>query len=114
MTVLGYRFPDPISSLLGTGYEKFRSPTGLNGLAKDSDERLDLLVVDATIPGTGQFRTFIEKAKLEYETICVWEVWNKDLRPILERYGFFPYHETDPDTDEPLEGYRWNGYDNRT
>ncbi len=111
MSVLGQIWTDRIGALLGTNYKRFKSPTGLNGLAKSSGDRLDILAVDATQPGTGQFRRFIKRAKQEYKTICIWEVWNKDLEGILGRYEFNPCDENDPDTHEHLTGYRWNADD---
>ncbi len=108
MNVLGETYPDPISRLLGTKLFRFRSPTGLNGLAKTvGDDRLDLVAVDASIPGIGQFRTFIKRAKQEYAIICIWEVWNPMLEEVLPRYGFQPHMGIDKDTGEPLNGYRW-------
>lgn len=108
MNVLGETYPDPLSQLLGTNLFRFRSPTGLNGLAKIvGEDRLDLVAVDALIPGTGQFRTFINRAKEEFSTLCIWEVWNPVLEEVLPRYGFHPHKDTDADTGEKLEGYRW-------
>ena len=108
MSLLGETMPDPFSKLLGTNLFRFRSPTGLNGLAKTvGEDRLDLVAVDASIPGTGQFRTFIKKAKQEYAVICIWEVWNPMLDEILPRYGFKPHAGVDEDTGESLSGYRW-------
>ena len=108
MSILGVLRPDPFSALLGTGFERFESPTGLHGLARTSGKRLDLLAVNATKPGSGQFRAFIAQAKREFETICVWEVWNPLLDLVLPRYGFRYYEEADARTGEPLAGYRYD------
>ena len=106
--VLGLTNPDPVGELLGTGYLRFQSPSGIDGLAKENGDRLDLLAVNALVPGIGQFRRFIQRCKREYETICIWEVWNPMLHEILQRYGFRAYSEKDRHTGERLEGYRYD------
>ncbi len=108
MSVLGATAPDPFGQILGTGYDRFKSPTGMNGLAKVSANRIDILALDATIPGTGQLRNFIDQCKREYETVCIWEVWNPWLHEVLRRYGFRALREADPDTGEELDGYRYD------
>lgn len=106
--VLGLTNPDPVGELLGTGYLRFQSPTGIDGLAKENGDRLDLLAINALIPGIGQFRRFIRRCKREYETICIWEVWNSWLPEVLQQYGFRAHSEKDRDTGERLEGYRYD------
>jgi|SRR3989304_3216074 len=106
--VLGQTNPDPLSEVLGTGYSRFQSPTGIDGLAKEEKDRLDLLAFNALVPGIGQFRRFIQRCKREYETICIWEIWNPMLHEVLQRYGFRAYSEKDRDTGELLEGYRYD------
>ena len=110
MGVLGITKPDLVSELLGTGFRRFYSSTGINGLAKMiGEDRLDILAVDATNPGTGQFRVFIEQAKKEFATIYLWEVWNPILAETLQRYGFQACTQVDKDTGEILNGYRHDG-----
>jgi hypothetical protein len=94
--------------MLGTGYCNFEADCGCCGLAKETDEgkTLQLLAVVATLPGTGQFRKFVELAKKNYTTICVWEIWNEDLTAALVRYGFVS-HSQDED-GEHLEGMKWS------
>lgn len=95
--------------MLGTGYEQFHSPTGMNGLAKVDGDRLDILALDASAPGTGQLRAFIDQCKREFETICIWEIWNPLLEEILRRYGFRAFKRAvDKDTDEEMDGYRYD------
>ena len=106
MAVLGLVTVDPIAAILGTPYQRFSSPFGIDGLAWSVPSRLDLLAVSATIPRTGQFRRFIRGAQAEYETICVWEVWNHDLAEALVRYGFQPAEEEQ--NGEILRGFRWD------
>lgn len=89
-STLGAIYLDLTSVLLGTGYDRFSSPTGIQGLAKQDGSRLDLLAIDASDPGKGQFREFMRQAKSEFEQIFIWEVWNPLLKEILVRYGFRP------------------------
>ena len=107
MRVLGQTESHWASAMLGTGYEQFHSPTGINGLAKVNGDRVDILALDARDPGTGQFRIFMDQCKREFETIYIWEVWNPTLRHVLARYGFLPVTEKDLDTEEELKGYRY-------
>lgn len=86
--ILGQTSPDPVGEMFGTGYQRFQRPDGLNGLAKESGSRLDVLAVVASKPGTGQFRTFIEEAKAAYGEVYVWEDWNPVVSAAMERYGF--------------------------
>jgi hypothetical protein len=107
LPLLGTVEPDQVGQILGTGYMRFASPIGLCGLAKWSDERLDLLAVDAHPPGQGQFRAFIAAAKQVYKTICVWEDWNPVVGEALARYSF--QRETEIQGDgEVLTGWRWD------
>ncbi len=107
--VLGSITPDPIGDMLGTGYQRFSSPCGICGLAKEQNEgaRLDLLAVDATKQGTGQFRAFIHACKEAYQTICVWEISIVFLEAALMRYGFKWIREV-CSTGEVLTGRRWD------
>lgn len=105
--LLGVVAPDQIGQILGTGYMRFQSPNGLGGLAKWTDERLDLLAVCALAEGRGQFRDFIAAAKLKYQTVCVWEDWNPIVGAALARYGF--KRETEVQGDgEIITGWRWD------
>lgn len=69
-------------------------------------DRIDILALDARDPGTGQFRTFMDQCKREYETICIWEAWNVVLREVLLRYGFRFCSEVQK--GESLKGYRYD------
>lgn len=105
--ILGVVCEDLAGTLLGTEYVRYRSPSGVHGLAKWNDSRLDLLAVFAKRPGTGQFRRFIGICKASFDTVCVWEVWNPILGPILSKYGFSPETEVQGD-GEILTGWRWD------
>lgn len=105
--LMGQFEPDPVGEMLGTWYMKFQSPTGIGGLAKWSDERLDLLAVHASFKGKGQFREFIRIAKHRFKTICVWEDMNPIMGPMLRRYGFSPETEIQG-WGEAVSGWRWD------
>jgi hypothetical protein len=80
--------PDQRRLILNTGYDWFETLHGVRGLACVSGDRLDILSVEASVPGCGQFRRFIASAKEAFSTIAVWEDWNPLIGEILERYGF--------------------------
>lgn len=105
--LLGEVSPDPVGQILGAKYSRFSSPYGVDGLGFWTQDRLNLLAVHARAPGRGQFHRFIADAKCQWKTICVWEVWNEFLGPVLERYGFTPEIEIQPD-GEVLKGFRWD------
>jgi hypothetical protein len=106
MTVLGKLTVDPVGEALGTGFGRFVSPLGVDGLVKVRSPRLDILFVGTSQPGTGQFRRFIAQAKTEFDIICIWEIWNDQLKTVLPRYGFLP--ATDFQDGEQLTGFRWD------
>ena len=103
--ILGQIEPDKVSEILGTGFSRFTSPTGCHGLFKERNSELVILAVAATIPGTGQFRAFIEQAKTQYPSIAILDVLNDWLGPVLTRYGFVRSEEFDD--GELVEVYRW-------
>lgn len=95
MSALGTISPDPVGVMLGSNMKRFTSPTGLEGLARDNGDRLDVLAVINPTKMTGCFRAFISQAKLEYKTICVLAVDNHIVRSALLRYGFVADVEID-------------------
>ena len=98
--------PDPIGVLLGTGYNRFETADGVNGLAKITGDRLDVLAVVASRPSEGQFRRFIAAAKSAFKIVAVWEDWNPIISGALKRYGFHP--ATCAETDgEGNHGWQW-------
>lgn len=107
MTVLGHTTEDPISVALETGYRRFYSPFGVEGLARVQGPKLEILAIAATLPHQGLFRAFITKAKEEFQIICIWEVWNEFLPAVLVRYGFHPITQLDPVTCEITSGFKW-------
>lgn len=105
--LLGTAEPDPIGAILGIGYWRFQSPNGIGGLAKWTDDRLDLLAIHAFVEGRGEFRQFVADAKSHFKTICVWEDWNPIIGQALERYGFMRETEIQGD-GEIIKGWRWD------
>ena len=105
--LLGVVEPDPIGIMLGTGYNRFESPIGLAGLAKWTDERLDLLAVHTRQKRKGHFRDFIARAKTVWQTICVWHDDNPLVGEALARYGFSRETEIQGD-GEMVTGWRWD------
>lgn len=104
--LLGDVRPDPVGEILGTGYWQFISPVGCMGLAKWTDDRLDILAISAMNAGTGQFREFIRQAKEQFRTISVWIIGNVTLEAALLRYGFTRTSYTEPD-GEHITGMQW-------
>lgn len=101
---------DRYAMIAKTGYWKFVSRAGIDGLMKWKDGRLDLLAIFTANPGTGQFREFIKEAKLISSTIFVWHIFNPTLGKILFRYGFKPVVETFKiqDREDVAKGVRWD------
>jgi hypothetical protein len=104
---LGELKPHPVGVVLGTGYNYFAAACGIDGLAKIEGDTLNILAVYARKQGSGQFREFIRLAKLEFKTVCIWEVFNPWLDDCLKRYGFKPAF-TIAAHDEILQGWRWD------
>lgn len=107
MNALGKVTPDPAGTILGTGFKRFYSRSGIDGLARENGDRLDILAVVANKPGKGQFRSFIATCQKQYRTVCVWGIFNPLLEEILGRYGFTPETEIDQ-WGMPLVGMRWD------
>jgi hypothetical protein len=62
--------------MLGTRMDRFISPTGIEGLARATGDRLDVLAVINPTSERGRFRAFMAAAKIEYKTICVMAIEN--------------------------------------
>lgn len=105
---LGPTEPDPVGVILGTGYHRFKSPSGIAGLAKWGGGRIDILAVVSRSKGSGQFREFIRQCKAQAPIVCVWFDNNPLVGRALERYGFHPCEETDDAHGERLIGWRWD------
>ena len=111
--LLGAVTPDPVGMMLGTGYMRFASPLGVDGLVRtNSTKKLELLAVVSTEEGKGNFRRFIAACKERYACICVWEDWNPLLAPMLERYGFKPARQMEWD-GEWVSGWQWDAPNDR-
>ncbi len=104
---LGTLTPDPFGVMLGTGYSRFNSPLGIEGLAKESNGRVDILAVVAPEEGKGHLAMFLAHCMTVYDTICIWEDWNPILGPMLARRGFVRISELDK-FKEKITGWRWD------
>ena len=101
---------DQIGIMLGFGekaYRRFTTKEGVGGLAKWKDGRLDILAIHTDDEGKGHLRDFIARSKQEFDTICIWEIWNANLAAALKRYGFEDETEIQGD-GETLTGMRWD------
>jgi hypothetical protein len=95
-----------VGEMTHTGYNNYCHESGVHGLYRERGDTLDLLVVHAQQPGTGQFRAFIAACKAVYPVICVWQIWNDNLPAILARYGFIPARNIERD-GEHVSGMCW-------
>ena len=99
--------PDSLGELLGTGYMRFETRIGIQGLARMDNERgLDILAVVSKRPGEGQFRQFIAAAQQAFDRVAVWVDFNPILGKALRRYGFVRAQRTEPD-GEVCQGWQW-------
>lgn len=109
MNSLGTTSPDPVGEILQTGFRRFQSPFGIDGLYRAANGRLDLLAVATDVKGTGRFRNFITAIKSERTHVRVLHVANKNLADALARYGFVPFEdvETINGDVEFITGMEW-------
>ncbi len=109
--ILGRMVADPFSHALGIGYFEFASPSGISGLARESDDgrKIDILAVTALIERAGCFRSFMNECKDHYQVICIWQITNIWLPEVLKRYGFEPHEDFEkvPGGVERVSGMRW-------
>lgn len=61
--------------------------------------RIDILAVHSLVEGRGMFRDFIQKLKVEFQYIRIYEIWNPILETILKNYAFRPFQDV-----ESIEG----------
>lgn len=110
MSVLGRTWTDPIEAILKTGFQNFENKKiGMRGLAKENGARIDILAVVSTRKSrSGVFRKFIEACQAEYETVCVWVVFNPVVADALKRYGFTEVLMSGIDS---VPGWRWGRAD---
>lgn len=97
--------PDPVGEILGTGYWRFVTPFGIDGLAKWTHDRIDVLAVGAYRPGRGAFRTFIEQVKKHFDSVYLWHIMNPLMHGILTGYGFTEAEQVEG--GEKMKGYKW-------
>jgi len=106
-TLFSAWIPDPLSELLKTGYRRFETRIGIQGLARMDNERgLDILAVVSSRPGEGKFRQFIATAQQSFDRVAVWVDFNPLVGKALRRYGFVRAQCTEPD-GEVCQGWQW-------
>lgn len=98
--------PDPLGVLLGTGYWRFTTPFGSDGLAKWEGDRLDVLAIGSRRDGEGMFRTFIEQSKKHFRIVFVWHDMNPIVTEAMKRWGFVRCLEIASD-GEKMHGWKW-------
>lgn len=77
-----------LTSQAATDFRAFESPYGIHGLCLNDPDELVLVAVVSHEPGRGNFRRFIEAAKVEFASVRVIEVWNDHLARWLRSNGF--------------------------
>ena len=82
--------PDPLNEILGTGYDRYTSITGICGVGKIEGNTFNILACHTYTPGQGQFRSFITMCKNWFNTLRVEAIMEPELPAILIRYGFTP------------------------
>lgn len=100
-----YAEPDPIGILLGTGYWRFTTPFGSDGLAKWEGSRLDVLAIGSKHKGEGSFRLFVEQAKKHFREVYFWHDMNPLIGEALKRYGFAQTSQIE--NGEKMDGWKW-------
>jgi hypothetical protein len=99
--------PDPFDSHFQTCFCRFTSPLGLNGLARATDDALDILAVFADRPGQGAFTKFLKRAQGRFSTIRVLSIWNPILQGFLESRGFVRFMDFDENSHDMIHGHKW-------
>lgn len=99
--------PDPFDSHFQTCFCLFTSPLGLNGLARATDDALDLLAVFGDSPGQGDFTKFLKLAQGRFSTIRVLSIWNPILQGFLESLGFVRFMDFDENSHDMIHGHKW-------
>lgn len=94
-----------MGALLGTGFWRFKSDGGIDGLAKINGHTLELLAVVARDKNKGHFKSFIFRAKGMFESVCVWHDGNPIIGKALAKYGFSRVVEERD--GEKIPGWRW-------
>ena len=81
--------PDPAGLMLGTGFMRFETKVGIDGLVLECGDRIDLLAVIATNDNGGNLKRFFTELKARYNVIRVLCIMNPAVEAALKRYGSF-------------------------
>lgn len=98
--------PDRASASLGEKWFRFMRSDGVNGLAKASMKKAEVLAVESANPGNGFFKSFVQDLQRCYPRIFFWYVSNNLLAGKLEKYGFM--FCIDRQDGEDVPGYVWD------
>lgn len=98
---------DPSDAIFQTCFCRFTSPLGLNGLARATEDTLDILAVFADRPGQGAFTKFLKRAQGRFSTIRVLSIWNPILQGFLESRGFVRFMDFDENSHDMIHGHKW-------
>lgn len=104
------RGQDPIGLILGFGeraYHQFETRTGVNGLCRWTDSRLDVLAICSDNPGRGFVRDFIQQCQQVWSTILILYTEHPGLYVGMKRLGFHDEVEIQGD-GEIVHGLRWD------
>lgn len=99
--------PDPTGLLLGTGFMRFTTGIGIDGLALEYSDSIDILAVYSNIEGRGNFRKFMSELKRHYNQVRVLHIMEPIVAKALKNYGFLEVTAIMPD-GEKVEGLEWN------
>lgn len=82
---LGVMFPTAVAKALKSGFQEFFSPFGIGGLAKLTDEGLEILAIASDDPGNGNFTRFMDVVESKFNLVRFWDVLNPVLLTTLMR-----------------------------
>ena len=82
------------AALFPTKFQVFDTGS-TNGLAFVAGHDIEIAMIMAHNPGTGQFRDFVQRLKWNYDFVRFWALMNEGLASTLLRYGFTSGHDID-------------------
>lgn len=104
--VLGQMRPSFLSTIpaFDTGFDEFDTPT-MHGLARVVGNHLDILAIDAHVPGRGDCGRFLAECIESYERVRILFIGNPQLDQMLRRRGWEPFVAYED--GEIIEGRQW-------
>ena len=89
---------------LGDEWGQHFTPT-MVGLARVRGRAVDVLVMNAVVPGRGDGGRFLADLMAAYDVVRVLDVFSPELRGMLERRGFTAF--TEGEGFELVTGFAW-------